>query len=502
MINTELRLYSNVPLNADNLNFLDNFTDEASKTSYFESYKIKQFDDHQQIRRDQGELIVDGEIQDIEICNYLSFKNGNGRRYFCYVTDVVFQADECVSLHFEIDYMTTWYDKLDFTRISHIEREHTPTDNIGEHRLDENLDIGILDIVSRETVSQLENIKFIAGSTVDFQTLLDIQGQITSFLYAGLAYYAFDTDAYINAIIDLLQQAGKADAIKVMFTFPTNLIADIDPTTQRIDSPGGVSLTESFTKNLINLNGYIPKNKKLFVYPYNFFTIDNNQGAVIDYRYENFSGVDCDFTIQGNIDPNPTIYMTPLNYNGVTINHSELITLNNYPQCSWITDIYSNWLAQNQVSNALGVAGSGIALASGIATANPIAISSGVLGVAGQIGKFKEMSILPNPLKGSTSGGGNLAVGIQNYTVYKKCLKEEYAIMIDAYFTKYGYKVSALKAIDTKSRPSFNYVKTNECNLMGAIPSKDLNEIRKMFNNGVTFWHTKDVGNYNLPNTP
>ena len=40
------------------------------------------------------------------------------------------------------------------------------------------------------------------------------------------------------------------------------------------------------------LDGYTPKNKKMYTYPYNFFNMDNGNGSNLQLRYEFFDNCD------------------------------------------------------------------------------------------------------------------------------------------------------------------------------------------------------------------
>ena len=76
----------------------------------------------------------------------------------------------------------------------------------------------------------------------------------------------------------------------------------------------------------------------------------------------------------------------------------------------------------------------------------------------------------------------------------------QYMTRLRNYFQRYGYAINGYLPIDINSRKYFNYVKTNICNIMGAkIPSKHLEEIKRVFNSGLTFWHVEtgiQVGDY------
>ena len=49
-------------------------------------------------------------------------------------------------------------------------------------------------------------------------------------------------------------------------------------------------------------------------------------------------------------------------------------------------------------------------------------------------------------------------------------------------------------------RACWNYVKTRNSCVTGAVPSADLAQINANFDNGITFWHDANVGDYNRSN--
>ena len=61
--------------------------------------------------------------------------------------------------------------------------------------------------------------------------------------------------------------------------------------------------------------------------------------------------------------------------------------------------------------------------------------------------------------------------------------------VIDNYFAMYGYATKLLKIPNTNNRSNWNYVKTIGCYILADIPQEDLQEIKNMFDNGLTIWH-------------
>ena len=96
----------------------------------------------------------------------------------------------------------------------------------------------------------------------------------------------------------------------------------------------------------------------MLCFPYNYLEVTDNKGNNKIYPYEFFSSpLVAEFFITCNVSPSPTVFLTPYHYNGIYQNNDESMTLGDYPLCVWSSDVYSNWLAQNQVSNALRIGG-------------------------------------------------------------------------------------------------------------------------------------------------
>lgn len=100
--------------------------------------------------------------------------------------------------------------------------------------------------------------------------------------------------------------------------------------------------------------------------------------------------------------------------------------------------------------------------------------------------------------------GGDVYFTYQNqfsgYCLIYKQISDEYITILEDYFQKYGYKVNIIETPNLHTRQSWDYIRTVDCNVIGSINADSLQKIRTIFNNGVTIWHTTDVGNYNLSN--
>lgn len=76
----------------------------------------------------------------------------------------------------------------------------------------------------------------------------------------------------------------------------------------------------------------------------------------------------------------------------------------------------------------------------------------------------------------------------------------EEVVKLDQFFDMYGYATNSVKIPNEDSRENWNYVKTDNVIINGSMPVQDMRNIKAMYNRGVRFWHTTDVGNYSLSN--
>lgn len=100
--------------------------------------------------------------------------------------------------------------------------------------------------------------------------------------------------------------------------------------------------------------------------------------------------------------------------------------------------------------------------------------------------------------------GGDVAFnyGYENMGchIISKQITPEYVALLTDYFEKYGYAVHRVKIPNIHTRKSWNYIQTVGARVKGNIPQMYLDSIETILNNGVTIWHTTDVGNFNLNN--
>jgi len=464
----------------------DNLADQITYFTHIDRVRYADTD-YSFIRKDQ-KIQVKHSYEDLWDVNYVLYQNESGKWIFSFITDKLYKNDNMTELVIETDLMQTF--AFDYNlNYSHVEREHVSNDSIGTHTLEENVDIGEVVIKDNTDITDLNTLAyvFVAAEFPDTPSAA-IPVNVYSGVFSGLWMFSSTNITQVGEWLAYFNQEGKEAALSTIFTMPANLI-DVYATGLVMGSNYGKSFVERIDKNHSGLDGYFPKNNKMYVYPYNYIEATNNQGQNAIFRYENFSGSDCPFIFTGNVAPSPVVFLEPQEYKNSPIDSGEFLTLSDFPLAPWISDTYSNWLAQNQVSNAMKIGGSLLAIAGGAFTGNLAVAGGGLAGLVSSMGEFKEMSVQPNTAKGSASGGGNVARFKQNFSFMRKTIKAEYARVIDDYFQVYGYKTNDFKVPNTDSRKYYNYIKCHQANLTGDIDMLDLVRLKDIYENGVTIWH-------------
>jgi len=495
---TIIRLLENIDITIDYNNTFS-FSNVSQQSSFFIGKTKNSFTDFTYQRKEKT-VKIGVNIETLWNVSYMMFQNSNfgSKWFYAFITDMKYINDEVTEISFEIDVIQTWYFEVDI-KDSYIEREHVNSDEIGEHLVDENLNIGTPIVRTEENVSELETRALVVSAPFNGDES-DYYGHVVGGIYTGLAYLPWLETNFLALDLWLSTIApAKLDAISSIFYMPAYFLGSfIQGVALELETP--ITLIKSIPKNNVDLDGYIPKNKKLFNFPYNYLQVHNYNGNSQIYKYEFSDLTTMGFNINCNINPNPTLILTPQSYKGDNLNFAETMSTQGYPLCTWINDVYGAWLAQNVVSAPLSVVSSGLALGVGIATLNPIAIAGGAIGVANSIGSFYEKSVVPDQARGSNNGNVNTAINNVNFSFQRTTITAEFAKIIDNYFDRFGYKVNVLKTPNLTSRLNWNYIKMMESNIFGNIPNKDLKKIHEIYNNGLTFWHNDNVGNYNRIN--
>lgn len=94
-----------------------------------------------------------------------------------------------------------------------------------------------------------------------------------------------------------------------------------------------------------------------------------------------------------------------------------------------------------------------------------------------------------------------IALDLNTFVLYVYRPTDEYKQKLEKIWNMRGYATNTVDYPNLKSKISWNYIQTVKCNIKGAnIDPSDLEKIKRVFDNGITLWHTKNVGDYSQNN--
>jgi len=522
---SEVRLLK-TPLEKDSEHTL-NFNSLQDQSAYFLSKVQKTYTDFTYIREQQA-IVVPDNYDTIYTCNYLMYRNNgfNNKYFYAFITKMEYVSENSTRIYFEIDSMQTWYFQINFKEVF-IEREHVSDDTVGLHTVPENLELG--DYID-QTVSSEEQDSFnylnsnsrplvvVSVTQTGISAIDSGVGRQYNGIYSGLINIAFPNPSSAETFILYLDSKFSESPVVSVFLAPWQLanpnLSDWDTYTDPNPAlsfvykevPYSTDLTflksSSLSKNNLIDNDYIPTNNKLLTYPYKYFVVDNNVGGCFEYKYEYFSDSTCNFQTNGALSVGCSIKIRPINYNKKTgLNNLYSIDASKLPTCAYVNDSFTNYLTANAVNLQLGMGVDIVKAGVSAYVGDAKGIATSGLSIANTLSEVYSRSKVPLTAHGGANQGDFTFSRLASFNVYRKSIKKEFAMIIDKYFNMYGYKVNLVKLPEINSRRNYNYIKTIGCEFTGDIPQEDMQKIKDIFNNGITFWHNaENFLNYSVNN--
>ena len=519
-MNSKILLVKNIHIDKQYTNVLS-YT-EAQMLELCQANLVAQADNYSFLRP-TGSIMAGFTYTQCLQANYIAFQNPDysNKWFFAWIDDVIYKGDRNTEITFTIDAWSTWFDKWK-KKVCFINRQHVNNDTIGLHTLPENLDVG--EVIEEEyeeimTFGEDGNDYYYAISGTynpitdkDFIGVSKVNGNLFgSWIFLFDVYSGSVGIPEINNFLSDVNNSNKIDSINDMFILPKSLVDAIGTDVYEKDSTFGVykfkllknsdnvvSLPFTFNRTF-SFNDYVPKNKKCFVYPYNYMIASNNIGNYNILKYEDFDlSYDSNLVeIQMAVSIGVSGRLVPRSYKGVDYNYNESIPLAKFPTCAWSSDAFTNWLTGNAVNVASQVVSTGV----GIATGNVASVAGNV---ASLIGQFYQASLLPSIQGGQNTGDVNFSDRKNTFALHHMRAKTEYLKIIDDYFTRFGYAIKSLEMPNITGRRYWNYVEIGASEEIGygEVPSKFMDIINNACRKGVTIWHNHaNVGNYSLNNT-
>ncbi|UWD54670.1 MAG: major tail protein [Bacteriophage sp.] len=521
---TKLRLYSGVPW-SDEYEHVRLYNSKAELLDHLESYRrnIPSVDlSHlAPIRVGNYDIRVPFTEMKALNLNYLAFQNAgiSDEWVFCFIDSIEWLSEKTTRINFSLDvFQNNFYNtniKPCFVEYHHIPRRE---DGIGVNLVPVNLEAGetIVSQHKKLNLTPTDCCIFVTRGTVE-QSWFDGRVENGVYCWGSIGHYDVTTDdglEKINGLLKKYNDQGAQDAVIGLFMAPKLCIGAL----------GGKEIKPKTTSMQISNNafeGYKPKNKKLYSYPWLYCLADNNQGNTHIYRYEYSYNQDksINFDSYGTIATLPQVLTAPKNYKTrENLPHglmNEALINSSFPMCSFSSDTYRAWLAQNKSSIALSqvqtAVNSTIGLGTSIAGLAGGSLQGGINGLSKTTSAFWDaLGMLANQTDRSRNAGvthgkalsENVMTGIKECGVdfYEMSCKRQFAEMADSFFEQFGYPINKITMPNLRSRSRWNYVKTSHCGFTGNIDLDQLKKLRNIFDNGVTLWHTDDIGNYSLSN--
>lgn len=524
---TNVRILRDVPLD-ENYNHTIDFGDSTTASGYresqkrfFDNYLAYNLTNYTYQRLQRGYIRVGIKAELLYNCNYLMYQNTSfGNKWFyAFITSIEYINNEVSEIHFEIDVMQTWmFDyKLDKC---FVERMTPKTDYIGENIVAEPVALGEF-VYNKGSTGYPEEYKILMPSNrfeywviiaiCDAESTVD--GKIYNGVYGGATLYVYNPNipAGITQINEKIgEYLQKPEAIVGIYMIPSfAVVTETIPADHKVTSE---LLGHNHVKTMGHpvatwtLDGYHPKNCKLFTYPYNFININNGAGDAMALRYEFFKEQTPKIVITSSITQPVTVKLNPVDYKGVDFNSnqlldSETLELTNYPLCSWSMDAYAAWVAQNAVPVMRKVATTAITSALSLGAALTAPLSGTAIGATAIAGAARTATAIKNAniqsykasiaadiAKGNfNSGSVNVSQNRQNFYCGRMSINYQHARMIDEYFTRFGYAQNRFMVPTKHNRPNWTYLKTIGCIINGSIPKDDAMKISDIHDSGCLF---------------
>lgn len=492
-------------------------------------------------------------FEDLLGYNYCMYQNTayDNKWFYAFITDIKYVNDGMTEIKIETDVLQSWKFEINY-KASFIEREHTNNDAIGANLLPEDIDFGEFTNNQVKSATGFANnaICVITAKEINVDGSASdpniVKASLQNGIYNGLFFHWFvdmpsssatyDNYSKVQCALAFISRFGREEGLDMndvvaIFMCPLEILGSYKETkdltfyadggNRRIyyynstSNPNAQIMANALIYDDRTMASYSPRNNKLLCYPYRYMLGTNNTGETVEYHYEDFaediipSGPNAGknvlhFRTYGAVSQGCSMKCVPMNYKNLSENFIESINYSKFPIGAWIGDSYTNWLTQNAVNMAATELTGGLKtligagqVAAGAYMGSAEGVEAGVTNAAGGISDIfgvmidkYEHSFMPNQANGNLNVGDIVYAHTHNeISFYHMSIKPQYASAIDSYFDMFGYKTHKVKLPNIEGRLNWNYVKTIGLNITGDIPQADMQKIKNIFNNGITFWH-------------
>lgn len=548
--NGVVQLLKDIPLGVEQIHQLY-FTSITAQNAYFSQHIESTYREVTYVRRERNFIIVPTNSELLYRANYMRFQNSNytNKWFYAFITQIEYHSPEAAAIYFEIDPFQTWVTDFYFLDCF-VEREHTRRFQNGVpvvNTLDEGLNYGLAyETVWEQQYYPYDDTMFLLlvcknniGANPDspefFGTSI-IGGVATPLHYflipfsasGGSRQYSVNGTnvSFIGRIFLNIMQSeklvGNAVSMSIIpyLPFPVS-INGTSITSQNLSvweydnlSVARITYNSGSSQTLANINKYanFPNyaESKLYMYPYSFIELTDFQGHSFPINMELIDSQSLTIKGIGSISSEQKTAYIVQNYKGSSNSLENSIINNSIDEIPIIDDYTAAYIQGNKnsiitsgLTNTAMTIGSAVAqYATGNVAGASLTSLGGLAGIFNQMAKLQDIDNVPPNLQSQGNNAiFNYSNNIKGFYLRKKTITSEYAEKLTGFFKMYGYKVNSVKIPNLDTRERWNYVKTNNAMIKGAIPHDDLEAIKNMFNNGITLWRSSAlVGDYSPSN--
>ena len=360
------------------------FNSIPEQRAYFETKKITQTTNYSNlsyIRHQGGSIRLESDMSLLTNCNYIQFYNPLAYEdvsFYCFVTNIQYINEHTVQIDYMIDQIQTWWPYFDLNPC-YVEREHVRDDAVGANRVSEGLDTGPYICPGIERVDHWDSVganelgDYIQNTTFVVVATQAPDGSQSSYQFNGVASsmyveFAYDVNGLQNIFDRYLDPTTSAthslEPIVSIGMFPSyfkpNAANPINPVvnTLQLDQAIGFGGFMAYDPETVAVKTYLPKNNKLYQYPYNYMVFEAPDGSNIELKFEDFkNNNEHKFITWLSVLPELQTMCAPCDYEGPNngfgasnMNMRYALYCKAYPYCAVASDAFSAWWAQNQYS--------------------------------------------------------------------------------------------------------------------------------------------------------
>lgn len=535
--NTKLIICQDVPLDPSyehtiHFGYAREYQHLADQYNYFYSKRKYVFQPTTYQRVNSNKIRVQMIADNLYNCNYMMFQNTNFRTdtvhytgdkwFYAFITKVEYINNAVTEITYELDVIQTWM--FDFLLTwSYVERQHSSTDAIGDNLIPEPI-VPTSYVTASETiwptVVQNASLPGYHPHAMILATEMPNQG---GELMRSVSNVGGIPCECLCQIFDMVTEKSQFDSVMSAYTGQEGKIIGlfaVPPIFSQIPlGEGDNSVIETDYVNYSNdkmfggtFDGYTPKNNKMYTYPFNKMILENSFGQSKEYKIELFAKENGNvvFDVQAAALPKPGMIIYPRRYANNQGNIEDALSVGEYPQGAFTGDSFVMWLNQGFIQDIASLS-SGVMNFAAFSNDPKDKVGHNIGGrvvvnqVMNTIAHGLQAAVAPDPVYGNFDARATYYTHPAGYSFKIKTERPVYsqAKMVDDFFTRFGYAQNKLMVVDTYTRQHWTYTKTMDCCVTGSVPADDMEKIRNIFNNGITWWvNPSEIGNYNLNNPP